>query len=32
MSLTGIITAFYSGFLSSLIDSSLSDSVKKDTN
>ena len=28
MSLTGVVTAFYSGFLSSLIDSSLSDEVK----
>ena len=32
MSLTGVITAFYSGFLSSLIDSSLSDAVKADSN
>ena len=32
MSLTGVVTAFYSGFLSSLIDSSLSDEVKADSN
>ena len=32
MSLTGVVTAFYSGFLSSLINSSLSEEVKADKN
>jgi MFS family permease len=32
MSFTGIITAFYSGFLSSLIKSTLSDEVKNNPN
>ena len=32
MSLTGVIGAFYTGFLSSLIDSSLSDEVKANDN
>ena len=32
MSLTGVVTAFYSGFLSSLIESSLSEEVMKDQN
>ena len=32
MSLTGVVTAFYSGFLSSLIKSSLSEEVKADQN
>jgi len=32
MSLTGVVTAFYSGFLSSLIKSSLSEEVKADKN